>query len=227
MLTGVWKFPRPCVCPAALQCQARVQRVGVEQFGGRRADPVRRCCRPACTWPSRGRWAGVGWVFVSTSTTSSATRSNSAGPKPRVVSAGVPNRMPLVYQAPLGSAGIELRLVTMPESSSARLGLPAGQPERLHVEQHEVVVGAAGDQLGAPAHQAVGEGLGVVDDPLGVGLERRLARLGEGDRLGRHHVRQRTAEHHRAALVDGVGVLRGGQHHAAARAAQRLVGGAW
>ena len=58
-------------------------------------------------------------VLDSTSTTNSATRSNSAGPKPRVVSAGVPNRMPLVYQAPLGSAGMELRLVTMPESSSA------------------------------------------------------------------------------------------------------------
>ena len=63
--------------------------------------------------------ARAGWVFFSTSTTSSATRSNSAAPKPRVVSAGVPNRMPLVYQAPLGSAGIELRLVTTPASSSA------------------------------------------------------------------------------------------------------------
>jgi hypothetical protein len=36
-----------------------------------------------------------------------------------VVSAGVPIRMPDVYQAPFGSCGIELRLVTMPEASSA------------------------------------------------------------------------------------------------------------
>jgi hypothetical protein len=63
--------------------------------------------------------APCGWVLLTTSTTSSATRSNSATPKPRVVSAGVPNRMPLVYQAPLGSAGMELRLVTTPASSSA------------------------------------------------------------------------------------------------------------
>ena len=60
-----------------------------------------------------------GWVFDSTSTISSATLSNSSAPKPRVVSAGVPKRMPLEYQAPFGSAGIELRLVTTPESSSA------------------------------------------------------------------------------------------------------------
>ena len=60
-----------------------------------------------------------GWVFDSTSTISSATRSNSAAPKPRVVSAGVPIRTPEVYHAPFGSDGTELRLVTTPESSSA------------------------------------------------------------------------------------------------------------
>ena len=43
----------------------------------------------------------------------------SAAPRPRVVSAGVPMRMPEVYQAPFGSCGIALRLVTMPASSSA------------------------------------------------------------------------------------------------------------
>ncbi len=58
-------------------------------------------------------------VLLRTSTMSSATVSNSSWPKPRVVSAGVPRRMPEVYQAPLGSAGIELRLVTTPASSSA------------------------------------------------------------------------------------------------------------
>ncbi len=69
----------------------------------------------------------------------------------------------------------------------------------------------------------VGQRLGVVGDALGVLLERRLTRLGQRDGLGGHHVGQRAAEHHRAALVDGAGVLLGGQHQAAARAAQRLV----
>ena len=89
-----------------------------------------------------------------------------------------------------------------------------------------MVVGAAGDQGGTPAHQPVGEGLGVVGNPLGVRLERRLAGFGEGHRLGRDHMFERAAEHHRAALVDGVGVFGGGQHQTAARPAQRLVRGA-
>ena len=64
---------------------------------------------------------------------------------------------------------------------------------------------------------------GVVGHGPGVGLERRLAGLGERDRLGGHHVAERATEHHRAAAVDRVGELRLAQHHAAARAAQRLV----
>ena len=88
-----------------------------------------------------------------------------------------------------------------------------------------MVVGAVGDQLGPAAHQAVGESLGVVGHPLRVGLERRLARFGEGDRLGRHHVRHRAAQDHRTAFVHRVGVFLGGQHEAAARPAQRFVGG--
>ena len=40
----------------------------------------------------------------------SATRSNSASPKPRVVSAGVPSRRPVVYHGDRGSVGIEFRL---------------------------------------------------------------------------------------------------------------------
>lgn len=60
-----------------------------------------------------------GSVAVRTRSMSAAISSISAVPRPRVVSAGVPMRMPEVYQAPFGSAGIALRLVTMPESSSA------------------------------------------------------------------------------------------------------------
>ena len=74
-------------------------------------------------------------------------------------------------------------------------------------------------------HEALGQRLGVVGDVLGVVGERRLPGLREGDRLGGHHVRQRTAEHHRAAAVDRAGVLLGRQHQPAARTAQRLVRG--
>ena len=102
-------------------------RPGRGRAGWRRASPprrpgsARRRRRPACRSPSTAlppTWCS-GVVFLKTSIISSATRSNSAGPKPRVVSAGVPIRTPLVYQAPLGSDGTELRLVTTPASSSA------------------------------------------------------------------------------------------------------------
>ena len=76
-----------------------------------------------------------------------------------MVSAGVPIRMPEVYQAPFGSCGIALRLVTMPRVEQRLLGLAAGEAERVHVDQHQVVVGAAGDQRGAAPQQALGQRL--------------------------------------------------------------------
>ena len=87
-----------------------------------------------------------------------------------------------------------------------------------------MVVGAVGDELGVAGQEALGQRLGVVGDVLGVGAEGVLPGLGQGDGLGGHHVRERAAQDHRAATVDRRGVLLLGQHQAAARAAQRLVG---
>ena len=77
----------------------------------------------------------------------------------------------------------------------------------------------------AAGQEALGQRLGVVGDRLGVGLERRLPRLGERHGLGGHHVRERAAEDHRAAAVDRRCVLLLRQHQPAARAPQRLVRG--
>src|ERR1700753_620760 len=102
----------------------------------------------------------------------SATSSSSAGPMPRVVRAGVPRRMPEVYQAPLGSRGTELRLVTTPASSRADSALWAGEAEAGgDVGQDQVVVGTAGDQGRAAAEQALGQSAGVDHDLGGVLLE--------------------------------------------------------
>ena len=104
-------------------------------------------------------------------------------------------------------------------------GLAAGEPERRDVEQRQVVLGPTGDEPDPASGQALGQRHGVVGDGLGVVLERRLTGLGQRDRLGRHHMTERSAQHHRAAAIDRFGELGLAQHHAAAWAAQRLVGG--
>ena len=63
---------------------------------------------------------------------------------PREVSAGVPMRTPEVYQAPFGSRGIELRLVTTPESSRAD---SAWRP----VRPNEVVTSSSTRWLSVPS----------------------------------------------------------------------------
>ena len=73
------------------------------------------------------------------------------GPKPRVVVAGVPTRMPEAVLGGSWSKGMAFLLTVMPTSSRQRLGLLAGDPEGRHVDQHEVVVGAARDEPGTLA----------------------------------------------------------------------------
>ena len=164
-------------------------------------------------------------MFSSTSVTTAAISLISAGPMPRVVTAGVPNRRPLVYQGPLGSNGIGLRLSVIPHlrmaSSACRPVMPEGRGD---VDEHQVVVGPARDHLQARLHECLGEGPGVLDDLLRVGGELGPEGLGEGDRLGRHHVGQGAAQHQRAAAVDVLLELLGAEHQPAARAAQGLVG---
>ena len=133
------------------------------------AEHVRRLRRRRRPW-----WCPAG-CSTSTSTISSATLSNSSWPKPRVVSAGVPRRMPEVYQAPFGSRRDRVAVGDHAGVEQRRLGLPAGQAERRDVDQHQVVVGAAGHQPGAALEEPVGQRLGVVGDPLRVGAERSPA----------------------------------------------------
>ena len=77
----------------------------------------------------------------------------------------------------------------------------------------------------AALDQRLAERLGVVDHALDVELEVGLQRLAEGDGLGGDDVHQRAAlqagEHRRVDLLADLLVI--GQHHAGARAAQRLV----
>ena len=107
-----------------------------------------------------------------------------------------------------------------------RLRRLAGQLFRPQIDQHQMVVGAARDQRIAARQDRRGERLGVGDHRMGVVLEFRRQRLGEGDRLGGDHMHQRAAlQARKDRRIDLFGeALVVGQDHAAARAAQGLVG---
>ena len=90
-----------------------------------------------------------------------------------------------------------------------------------------MVVGAAGDDVEAGAPQRFGKRAGVLDDVLRIDLEVRSKRLGEGDGLAGDDMHERAAleagEDRRVELLRHVLVI--GEDEAAARAAERLVGG--
>ena len=104
------------------------------------------------------------------------------------------------------------------------VALQALRPE---IDQHQVVVGAAGDDVEALGAQRLRQRLGVLDDVLRVDLEVRPQRFAERHRLGRDHMHQRAAlqarEDRRVELLGERLVV--AQDQAAARAAQRLVRG--
>jgi len=108
------------------------------------------------------------------------------------------------------------------------LGLLARQALGAQVDQHDMALGAAADDAQAALGQRLRQHAGVGHHLHLVGLELGRQRLLEGHRLGRDHVHQRPALD---AGEDGAVDLLGdglvvGQHDAAARATQALVGGA-
>ena len=73
---------------------------------------------------------------------------------PRVVTAGVPMRMPLATIGGFWSNGIAFLLTVMPGLAERRFGDLAGDALREHVDEHQVVVGAAADEPEARASTA-------------------------------------------------------------------------
>ena len=74
----------------------------------------------------------------------SATSVNSSAPKPRVARAGVPMRRPEVTIGGRGSNGTALRLTVMPDRVQEVFGLLAVELGVAQIDQHQVHVGAAG-----------------------------------------------------------------------------------
>ena len=123
---------------------------------------------------------------------------------PRVVSAGVPMRMPLGFIGGLVSNGMAFLLTVMAASPKSFFRFAAQHALGEHIDQHQVRVGAAGNNAEAFAGKRFGQHFGIGDDLLRVIFELRLHRLQEADRLRRDDVHQRPALHSgEDNLVDG------------------------
>ena len=180
---------------------------------------TRRDCRPRSLPPSPAP--------SSTSTISSPTCWNSATPKPRVVPAGVPRRMPEVTVGFSGSNGMPFLLQVMwARPSAASAALPVSFFGRRSTSIRWVSVPP--ETMSKPPRLAASRPAPWRSRPRsGVELELRLQRLAEGHGLGGDDVHQRAAlqagEDRRVDLLGDVLVV--GEDHAAARAAQGLVRG--
>src|SRR5215210_3636117 len=94
------------------------------------------------------------------------------------------------------------------------------------VDQDQVVVRPAGDEVQAAFHESFGEGSAVLDDLAGVVAELGLQRLAERYGLACYGVHQRPTLHAgEDAAVDLFGELRAAKDTTSTGAAQRLVGG--
>lgn len=102
----------------------------------------------------------------------------------------------------------------------------AGQVFVAQVDEHQVVVGPAGDEVESVAHQLFGQAGGVLYDLFGVRLKVRGQGLGQGDGQPGDRVHVGSAlQAGEDGLVDGGFVLGLEEDHAAAGAAKGLVCG--
>ena len=91
----------------------------------------------------------------------SAIAAISASFIPRVVTAGVPRRMPLAWNGERVSNGIVFLFTVIPASSSAIWQSLPVKSSRADVHQHQMIVRAAADEAVAVALHAFGQRLGV------------------------------------------------------------------
>ena len=110
--------------------------------------------------------------------------------------------------------------------AEGELGFGAEDAFLEDIDEHEVVVGSAGDDAEARVLQALCEDLGVGDDLRGVGAELGTQRLSEGDGLGGDDMHERAALlAGEDSLVDGGGEILAADDEAGARSAQGFVRG--
>jgi hypothetical protein len=135
--------------------------------------------------------------------------------------------MPLVITGFSVSNGMPFLLHGDMRPAERLFGVVPLYPLGPQIDQQQMAVGAARDQVEPAFGQRRPHRLGVGDHLLLIGAEFGPQRLAEGDRLGRDHMHQGPAldagKDRRVELLRQRLVI--GQDHPAARAAQRLVGG--
>ena len=143
----------------------------------------------------------------------------SSSSKPRIVIAGVPTRTPEVTNGERSSKGTVLRLtVTFTSASRSSASLPV-QSELAQVDEQQVRVRAAGDEVEPRLLQRVGERVGVRTDLLLIRAKRVRHRDAEARRLRSDRVHQWAALHSRHdGAVERLRMLLATEHEAAARA---------
>ncbi len=143
---------------------------------------------------------------------------------PRVVTAGVPTRMPPGLKGELVSNGIAFLFTVMPARSSDFLRFFAVQVFRAKINQHEVVVGAAGNDAITVLAEPRGERFGVDHYLPLIFAKLRLERFMKANGFGSDDVHQWAALDAREnGRIDLFGEFLFAHNDAAARPAQTLM----
>ena len=169
--------------------------------GGRRSTMRRGMDRGQATAPLGPAWSASkrtgGSVSVSVATLRAARRRwrprvrccaghrRSARPtsrisgsrKPRVVTAGLPRRMPLGFSGGFTSKGMAFLLTVMRARVERLLGFLAAHAFGEDINQHQVRIGAAGDDAESFVHERGGERLRIGHDLLLIVRRSRAAWL--------------------------------------------------
>ena len=154
------------------------------------------------------------------------TSVKSSACRPRVASAGVPTRRPLVTIGGRGSNGTALRLTVMPMSCRRSSACwPSSSDSRRSTSTRCTSVPPVSTLTPWPAPSSSSATRLGARDGAALALAERLGRGDlERDRLAGDHVLERAALLAREdGRVDLLGVLLAAEDHAAARAAERLV----
>ena len=157
-----------CVASVARRCRVGADLRGRARRRRNRAETLTSTAgtRASARAPPRERRLRLASSGLdSTRSISAAMRAISAAPMPRVVTADVPMRMPLVTNGDWVSFGTVFLLTVIAASSSASCAtFPVRCAAIAQVDEHQVIVSSAGHDLESMRHERLGKRARVRDD---------------------------------------------------------------